>query len=245
MCCVVLQKTNEWSNIDVRGVANKTIVLRPIKLYIFFRFAIVRVIRFMDKYFFFLCVHRSFIISFSLFLFASSSSCCCCAECAPSSSRAVCGAVCRGTSWPCVCTQEYNNQSNTHRENKNEQYCTRGAIEPNQAIYVYWYAVYWSGSGGKMDLVMEKTNATHCMYHLDVWRRKLENVNVSGYSSLFFYCSRAVCPCALVMGKNARDWQGKGKKNKEKNQMGDFFCRTQKESMENPLSKNCEFLDFQ
>lgn len=31
------QKTmNEWSNIDVRGVANKTIVLRPIKCYFIF-----------------------------------------------------------------------------------------------------------------------------------------------------------------------------------------------------------------
>lgn len=35
-----VQKTNEWSNIDVRGVANKTIVLRPIKCYFIYIFSI-------------------------------------------------------------------------------------------------------------------------------------------------------------------------------------------------------------
>lgn len=40
-CCRCCAKDeNEWSNIDVRGVANKTIVLRPIKCYFIYIFSI-------------------------------------------------------------------------------------------------------------------------------------------------------------------------------------------------------------
>lgn len=103
------------------------------------------------------------------------------------------------------------------------------------ALYVYWYAVYWSGSGGKMDLVMEKTNATHSMYHLDVWRRKLENVNVV----FFYFCFCWWSVVRVCHGKKARSTRKKEESNGKK------CSRTQKESMVNPLSKNCEFFDFQ
>ena len=39
-CCSCAKDENEWSNIDVRGVANKTIVLRPIKCYFIYIFSI-------------------------------------------------------------------------------------------------------------------------------------------------------------------------------------------------------------